>query len=516
MANRYLLPPKGSKEAAIPLDHELMFSGMRFFCEGETVFVEEADRSSRMLNIGETIEINGKIFTLSDTQVRPEPLPNLDPLTGYFIETIDSGIRYTLNFGANGLIIGSAYGNPETDITPFGQVSVSAQHASLTYKDGRIFIRDLGSANGTKVDGVRVTPGQDVELKVGESAVALGTFQFTLRKKELAPKETLIIPETPTEPATPTSEERAEDWREMRIPKKHLIGAASALGALVLALTLFLTIFSSSSAEKMVKHPEEKLKEALAPYPEIVPSYNSHTGSLFLTGHVLTSVDHKELLYILKNLSFVGKIEDYSVIDELVWKSMNSLLATYPEWQGITIHSPKPGRFVIRGYLETSEAKEKLTEYMNMNFPYLDRLENGVVVEKNLETQIGSMLLESGLNNVQYSLSDGSLTLSGAIGKSQEGKLKELISKLNSLTGISDVMSLVIPISGDTGVTDISGSYPVSGYALRGKTTESVQIKGGIYTKGSVIDGMRITELSENMILLEKDGLKFQIKYNQN
>ena len=35
---------------------------------------------------------------------------------------------------------------------------------------------------------------------------------------------------------------------------------------------------------------------------------------------------------------------------------------------------------------------QALADYINLNFPYLDKLENQVVIETNLETQIQSML----------------------------------------------------------------------------------------------------------------------------
>lgn len=50
---------------------------------------------------------------------------------------------------------------------------VSGEHASLTWRDGRWEVRDLGSRNGTFVDGTRLEPGQPAPLRAG-SRLAFG------------------------------------------------------------------------------------------------------------------------------------------------------------------------------------------------------------------------------------------------------------------------------------------------------------------------------------------------------
>ena len=83
-------------------------------------------------------------------------------------------------------------------------------------------------------------------------------------------------------------------------------------------------------------------------FPTILPS-----GKVFLVGHVLTAVDKQELMYKINNLPFVKSIDDNVVIDELVWENMNALMMTNPNWIGVSIYSPVPGKFVMRGYLQT-------------------------------------------------------------------------------------------------------------------------------------------------------------------
>ncbi len=58
---------------------------------------------------------------------------------------------------------------------PVGDPTVSLRHAVLSHADGRWSIRDLGSTNGTFVNGWRVV--DDVELRPGD-VVTLGAHAF--------------------------------------------------------------------------------------------------------------------------------------------------------------------------------------------------------------------------------------------------------------------------------------------------------------------------------------------------
>lgn len=57
--------------------------------------------------------------------------------------------------------------------------TVSGEHASLLWRDGRWQLRDLGSSNGTTVDGQPVAPGQPHTLAAG-ARVRLGSAEWVL------------------------------------------------------------------------------------------------------------------------------------------------------------------------------------------------------------------------------------------------------------------------------------------------------------------------------------------------
>ena len=57
--------------------------------------------------------------------------------------------------------------------------TVSRRHACLLRQEGRWVLRDLGSRNGTRVNGVRVT--EEVEVRAGDR-VSFGGVRYRLRR----------------------------------------------------------------------------------------------------------------------------------------------------------------------------------------------------------------------------------------------------------------------------------------------------------------------------------------------
>lgn len=59
---------------------------------------------------------------------------------------------------------------PEVDLSPYGGqvLGVSRRHAAIVAKDARIAVKDLGSANGTRLNGYLLTPHQEYRLRHGD------------------------------------------------------------------------------------------------------------------------------------------------------------------------------------------------------------------------------------------------------------------------------------------------------------------------------------------------------------
>jgi len=68
---------------------------------------------------------------------------------------------------------------PDIDLTPYQayENGVSRLHAVLKKNDNRVIIMDLGSSNGTYVNGVRLKPENEYPLSHG-NIIALGKLKI--------------------------------------------------------------------------------------------------------------------------------------------------------------------------------------------------------------------------------------------------------------------------------------------------------------------------------------------------
>jgi len=65
-----------------------------------------------------------------------------------------------------------------------------------------------------------------------------------------------------------------------------------------------------------------------------------------------------------------------------------------------------------------------------------------------------------------------------------------------------------------TSLIDLTEKYTVSGTSKKNNKEIYVVINGKILGKGDLLDGMLVTDVDPQRVVLEKDGIKFQIHYN--
>jgi hypothetical protein len=127
-----------------------------------------------------------------DTQLSAEDFFALDPeevpesaariLAGFLVSYADRMGRYwPLSQGKNRLGRRGARPGSCLDIS-LEEPTVSVEHAVIhaSASPGRMKLEDLGSRNGTYVDGLRVLPGQKVELRDGQ-LLTLGEFRAIIK-----------------------------------------------------------------------------------------------------------------------------------------------------------------------------------------------------------------------------------------------------------------------------------------------------------------------------------------------
>ena len=405
-------------------------------------------------------------------------------------------------------------------------LSVSREHARLDLsEDGRVEIEDLESRNGVVVNRERITTKTPL---IANSVVALGTSVFLLIDKE-TPSETIAAPifEAPS----PEEEEREEEAppEEIMPPgkKKKPKKPPLPLGTLVLALVvaglavLFgvgaVSLFKSEEVEFEKTDYLKELEAVTNEFPGVRFTYNQSSEKLFLMGHVRTGIEHGELTYKLHGLPFLRSIEDNVVNDEAVWQEMNILLSKHENFKGASMHSPEPGQFVLTGYLKTEKQAADLIDYMNVNFNYLSRLQNLVVVDQQVVDEVESSLLQKGFGAVTATFNNGELQLMGYLASNQTDTFDAAVQHFKEIPGVRLVRNYVVLVTPEQGVIDLNRRYPgrykVTGYSKHGDVSVNVVVNGKIVTRGDKLDGMTVTSIQPNVIFLEKDGLKYKIDY---
>ena len=401
----------------------------------------------------------------------------------------------------------------------FQDLSVSRNHVRLSIDaEGNVEIEDLKSKNGTMIHG---TPIKEKIKVTQQDLVALGTTTFLIIDRT-AEQETIYSP-TPIAHEvkekeledTPAKVKTQRDWKKQVIPTPYLVAAASFVVIVFVIAMSFFSLFKSQRIEIAVKHPERRLENALEKFKGVEFSYNPGSGKLFVVGHVLTGIDYQEMMFHIHELSFVQNIEDNVIIDELVSKMMNDVLTENAGWKSVSIHSPKAGRFVIGGYIKNEQQMARLQEYLTVNFPYMNRLQNKVVVESNLSSQVQSMFLAAGLEGITYQLANGTVVIQGRYSEDKEKNYNNILDKLKKTPGVRSIHNFAIASTESSARVDLTQKYKVTGYSLHDSMSYSVVVNGKIVTKGETLDGMMVSAIEPGMILLEKDGLKYKIDYSR-
>ena len=225
------------------------------------------------------------------------------------------------------------------------------------------------------------------------------------------------------------------------------------------------------------------------------------------------------LLHELENLPFIEGIEENVIVDEYVVASFNQVLVENMDLKGVSLYAPKAGLFVATGYLDSAQQLAKLSDYLYSTFPYADRLENHVVVEANLREEVQNLLVAQGFAGLKIQITNGMLTLAGLYDEKELAKYEDLLRTLRKLRGIQGLKNQAVASSVQAARIDLTQNYQVSGFARH--TTPSkeyaqanyILINGKILRTGELFNGMRITRILPDRVLLERNGLQYKIDY---
>lgn len=400
----------------------------------------------------------------------------------------------------------------------FQDLSVSRNHARLTIEaNGTCYLEDLDSKNGTLVNNVPIHERTKITT---QDLISLGTTTLLLIDRTAA-QETIYSPapfiqeeEIKVEPAKELVVAKSFDWKNQIIPIKYLVLFGSLSVIVFVVFLSFFSLFKGQNIEIVKKDYTKELENSLAKFPGVIISYNAPSGKLFLSGHVSTEIDEQELLYTISMLPYVHQVESPIIIDEYVIKNVNELISSNPNWKSIRISAPTPGNFIVGGYLQAIKERDNLSDFLNINFPFTDRLKNQIVVEEVLSSELQSLFSKSGLDALAFQIGNGEVVITGRYAEEKASVLQNLIDQISKMPGIVTVSNYSVATSGSTARLDISTQYQVTGYSDLDDKGYSVVINGKIFMIGESLNGMKITDLETNLILLEKDGVKYKIEYS--
>ncbi len=434
----------------------------------------------------------------------------------------NNGAQFSMQPGTS-YVIGT---DPATCDLVFHDASVSRQHARLTIsEEGKLSIEDLGSSNGTLIESDKAEGKQEFEPN---TLITLGTSSFVVYDRE-GERKTLISPllpsivkilQQPTDEEQEGEEEAAPEEpvevEEEPVPEERSPVFKYFVISFIGLIALFgFLLFRAEEVPKTVVDANKVLEQITEPFPTVRFSFNSTTGRLLLVGHVLSNVDHEQILYNIKPLKFVKDIDDYIVIDENIWRETNQVLGKNPNWKGVTVQAPVAGKFVISGYIQNRAEAEALSDYLAQNFPYIDLLEQRIVVEEDLKNRTKVLLLDNGMQDVEVKINAGDVILSGKIPFGEKPTLDAIVSSLKEIPGVRDVKAYVSETSPMDTLVDLTDEYTVEGVLREPSGKINVVINGKILSEGDSLDGRVITKIEPDTIYLEGNGIKYRIDYNR-
>lgn len=425
--------------------------------------------------------------------------------------------------------------DPNTCDIVFHDTSVSRQHAKISISaNDELTIEDLKSRNGTLLDGEPLTGKKTLQPN---TIVVVGTTAFVVFNRE-GEMHTVISPllpsivkslqkeeekkveaaPSPPLPVAPVAQEVVKEAVKEKPIKHSSMGGFILIGIIagIFAIVGVGTFSLFKNAPIIVEEPvdtSKKLDDALALFPSVKYSFNKTTGKLLLIGHVLSASDKNQILYNLQGLPFIKSIDDTGIIiDEFVRQEVNPLLTKNPNWKGVSIQNPKAGQFVLYGYLNSRKQAEALSDYVSTIFPYMDLLENHLVVEEEIVNSVNNILNKAGIKSIKTTVSNGEVVLSGGIPTNKTGEIEGVLGEIKQIQGVRSINNQIASMAPERAMNDISDKYDVTGVSnLGGKI--SVIINGRILSKRDVLDGMTITEIKSGTIFLEKEGVKYRIDF---
>ncbi|GAA5317236.1 MAG: hypothetical protein AseanaTS_24400 [Candidatus Pelagadaptatus aseana] len=123
------------------------------------------------LSLGDEITVGEEVMTLVDPKQEPRrKLADPDEKTGWALKSNSAALSNRVYPLTSSMVVGRS---SECDIS-LGAAHLSRRHASLQVKDGLLYVKDLGSSNGTYLNGKKIS---EARVKRGDE-LCFDTLSF--------------------------------------------------------------------------------------------------------------------------------------------------------------------------------------------------------------------------------------------------------------------------------------------------------------------------------------------------
>jgi pSer/pThr/pTyr-binding forkhead associated (FHA) protein len=148
-----------------------------------TIFCSECGTQLLEINTAQTQKFSGSTNELRDAISYAEPVP-AQGNSWISLHLLDSGKILPFS-DRKEFTMGRLSDNqpiePDIDLSPYKAFDngVSRLHAVIRHKEGNVMLVDVGSSNGTYINGVRIQPNTEHPLRHGD-IVALGKLKMQI------------------------------------------------------------------------------------------------------------------------------------------------------------------------------------------------------------------------------------------------------------------------------------------------------------------------------------------------
>ncbi|MDA8773685.1 FHA domain-containing protein [Chlamydiia bacterium] len=378
--------------------------------------------------------------------------------------------------------------------------SVSRKHLSVTVlPNGNVDIVDLNSKNGSKVNHKLLDERTSIN---STTVISLGSTDLMLVNREREQKTVMVT---------------KDEIDDMPLDASNQIAKRIKMGISLCSVLLICFIYVMFNADEEeafnITIIQDEVSRVVKRYPGVKFRLAVDNRAVNLSGHVMQDSVRVDLINDLQSsVSNVANIEDNGlIIDELVVSEQNRQLSR--RFPASFIEVVSPGEYTLRGHVNSVTEQSELIQHLNKNFTYVFNLDTSKLLNyETLVSDVNNNLQSISPNTLFAEMENNQLVIVGSVPPKRKARFDAYVNMISNTPGIT-VNTLTTPGSDDViGYIDITENYVVNGSLSDNKGNMKIMINNRVYARGDVLNGMVIESISGTRVLLNKDGVMYQIR----